>query len=242
MADFEDDEEDNAINEDMNKFNELGLILDSENLYTNQTNKSNKGRQNNNKTSLNYSLNFHNKISDNLANDSQEEIDENNDAEPEDLVGRNQDKLNNTLDDIWTIHIYGRKDPGEKYIPLSKNAKFFERILHPIQYGSLRGSIFGLSSMCLGAGSMLLAKRCQQFGLVNFLVLLILGGLMAYSCLVMMIKVGKNVKEKNYSKVVKNYFRKKSRGFNRYYYCYFSFWSTHFLSSNYLSDNRSSSL
>ena len=38
-----------------------------------------------------------------------------------------------------------------------KNAKFFERILHPIQYGSLRGSIFGLSSMCLGAGSMLLA-------------------------------------------------------------------------------------
>ena len=91
----------------------------------------------------------------------------------------------------------------KKYIPLSKNAKFFERILHPIQYGSLRGSIFGLSSMCLGAGSMLLAKRCQQFGLVNFLVLIILGGLMSYWCLVMMIKAGKNVKEKNYSKVVK---------------------------------------
>jgi len=28
-----------------------------------------------------------------------------------------------------------------------KKAKFFERILHPIQYGSLRGSIFGLSSI-----------------------------------------------------------------------------------------------
>ena len=202
MADFEDDdEEDNIINEDMNKFNELGLIRDSD--YANQINYSDKGKPNINKTSLNYSLNIHNKISDNLANDSQEEIDENNDAEPEDLVGRNQDKLNNTLDDIWTIHIYGRKDPGEKYIPLSKNAKFFERILHPIQYGSLRGSIFGLSSMCLGAGSMLLAKRCQQFGLVTFLVLIILGGLMAYWCLVMMIKAGKNVKEKNYSKVVK---------------------------------------
>ena len=118
MADFEDDDEDNIIKEDMNNFNELGLIRDSENLYTNQTNNSDKVRPNNNKTSLNYSLNFHNKISDNLANDSQEEIDENNDAEPEDLVGRNQDKLNNTLDDIWTIHIYGRKDPGEKYIPL----------------------------------------------------------------------------------------------------------------------------
>ena len=159
MADFEDDdEEDNIINEDMNKFNELGLIRDSD--YANQINYSDKRKPNINKTSLNYSLNIHNKISDNLANNSQEEIDENNDAEPEDLVGRNQDKLNNTLDDIWTIHIYGRKDPGEKYIPLSKNAKFFERILHPIQYGSLRGSIFGLSSMCLGAGSMFLAKRC----------------------------------------------------------------------------------
>ena len=31
MADFEDDdEEDNIINEDMNKFNELGLIRDSD--------------------------------------------------------------------------------------------------------------------------------------------------------------------------------------------------------------------
>ena len=86
------------INEDRNKFNELGLIRDSD--YANQKIYSDKGKPNNNKTSLNYSLNIHNKISDNLANDSQEEIDENNDAEPEDLVGRNQDKLNNTLDDI----------------------------------------------------------------------------------------------------------------------------------------------
>ena len=173
MADFDDDE-DNVINEDMSKFNELGLMRDTDNLYNN--NFSDKGKPTTNRSVLNNSLNLHNKIRENLANDSQEEIDENNDAEPEELVGHNQDKLNNTLDDIWTIHIYGRKDPGEKYIPLSKNAKFFERILHPIQYGSLRGSIFGLSSMCLGAGSMLLAKRCQQLGFVNFLVLIILGG------------------------------------------------------------------
>ena len=53
-------------------------------------------------------MSIHNKITDNLVNDSQEEIEENNDAEPEDLVGHNQDILNNTLDDIWTIHIYGR--------------------------------------------------------------------------------------------------------------------------------------
>ena len=206
MADFdEDDEEDNVINEDMSKFNELGLMRDSEDGYNNNKiniNSSDKGKPSN-RSVFNNSLNLHNKIRENLANDSQEEIDENNDAEPEELVGRNQGDLNNTLDDIWTLHIFGKRDPDEKYIPLSKNAKFFDRILHPIQYGSLRGSIFGLSSMCLEASSMLLAVRGQQFGMVNFLIFLILGALNAYWCLIMMIKAGKNIKEKNYSKVVK---------------------------------------
>ena len=206
MADFdEDDEEDNVINEDMNKFNELGLMRDSEDGYINNNinmNSSDKGKPSN-RSVFNNSLNLHNKIRENLANDSQEETDENNDAEPEELVGRNQGDLNNTLDDIWTLHIFGKRDPDEKYIPLSKNAKFFDRILHPIQYGSLRGSIFGLSSMCLEASSMLLAVRGQQFGMVNFLIFLILGALNAYWCLIMMIKAGKNIKEKNYSKVVK---------------------------------------
>ena len=206
MADFdEDDDEDNVINEDMNKFNELGLMRDSEDGYNNNNinmNSSDKGKPSN-RSVFNNSLNLHNKIRENLANDSQEEIDENNDAEPEELVGRNQGDLNNTLDDIWTLHIFGKRDPDEKYIPLSKNAKFFDRILHPIQYGSLRGSIFGLSSMCLEASSMLLAVRGQQFGMVNFLIFLILGAANAYWCLIMMIKAGKNIKEKNYSKVVK---------------------------------------
>ena len=200
MADFDDDE-DNVINEDMSKFNELGLMRDTDNLYNN--NFSDKGKPASNRSVLNNSLNLHDKIRENLANDSQEEIDENNDAEPEEIVGRNQGDLNNTLDDIWTLHIFGKRDPDEKYVPLSKNAKFFERILHPIQYGSLRGSIFGLSSMCLEASSMLLAIRCQQFGMVNFLIFLILGAACAYWCLIMMIRAGKNIKEKSYSKVVK---------------------------------------
>ena len=139
------------------------------------------------------------------ADDSQEEVDENNDAEPEELVQRDPDDMNKTLDDIFVLQMYGRRDPREKYVPFeSKNAKFFEKLLHPMQYGSLRGSIFGLSSMCLEAGSMVLAIRCKQFGMINFLVFLVLGGLVAYWCLIMMIKAGKNIKEKNYSKVVKN--------------------------------------
>ena len=170
----------------MKNFNELGLMRDSQ--EGNLSDSANRLNQFYNKTSLNLSTNIHNKIAEELAKDLDEEIDENNDAEPEELGGRNQDELNNTLDDIWTLHLFGRKDPDEKYIPLSKNAKFFERLLHPLQYGSLRGSIFALSSMCLEASSMVLAIRSKQFGMVNFLILLGLGALCAYWCLVMMIK------------------------------------------------------
>ena len=175
MADFDDDEEDNKISEGMNNLNELGLIRDSNNNsndFNLKINDSGNNKANiNNRTVLNNSLNIHNKIAHDLADDSQEEIDENNDAEPEELAPREDDDMNKSLDDLWAVHIYGKRDPNEKYVPFeSKKAKFFERILHPMQYGSLRGSIFGLSSMCLEAGAMLLAIRCQQFGMVNFLI------------------------------------------------------------------------
>ena len=209
MADFDEDEEKN-INEDISNLNELGLIRDSQNASSNRVNNSDYSNKKNNLTFLNNTLNMHNKITENLAEDSQEEIDENNDAEPEELIRHDEDDMNKTVDDIWAMQIYGKRDPNEKIVPFeSKKAKFFERILHPIQYGSLRGSIFGLSSMCLEASAMILALRCQQFGLINYLIFILLGGFLAYSCLVMMIKAGKNIKEKNYSKVVKTILGKK---------------------------------
>ena len=209
MADFDEDEEKN-INEDISNFNELGLIRDSQNASSNRVNNSDYSNKKNNLTFLNNTLNMHNKIAENLAEDSQEEIDENNDAEPEELIRHDEDDMNKTVDDIWAMQIYGKRNPNEKVVPFeSKKAKFFERILHPIQYGSLRGSIFGLSSMCLEASAMILALRCQQFGLINYLIFILLGGFLAYSCLVMMIKAGKNIKEKNYSKVVKTILGKK---------------------------------
>ena len=208
MADFEEDED--KVNEDIANLNELGLIRDSQNASSNRVSNSDYSNKKNNLTFLNNTLNMHNKIAENLAEDSQEEIDENNDAEPEELIQHDEDDMNKTVDDIWAIQIYGKRDPNEKIVPFeSKKAKFFERILHPIQYGSLRGSIFGLSSMCLEASAMILAIRCQQFGLVNYLIFILLGGFLAYCCLVMMIKAGKNIKEKNYSKVVKTILGKK---------------------------------
>ena len=204
MADF--DDPDNPLNVSENKFNSVGIVRESDNERRNTVSIVNFGKGNNPQRGLNQTLNAHNKIAQNLAaDDSQEEVDENNDAEPEELVQRDPDDMNKTLDDIFVLQMYGRRDPREKYVPFeSKNAKFFEKLLHPMQYGSLRGSIFGLSSMCLEAGSMVLAIRCKQFGMINFLVFLVLGGLVAYWCLIMMIKAGKNIKEKNYSKVVKN--------------------------------------
>ena len=79
MKDFEDDDEGKEINEDISTFNELGLMLDSD--YTNQNNLKDSGKNkfNSNKTVLNATLKIPNKLSANLREDSQEELDENND-------------------------------------------------------------------------------------------------------------------------------------------------------------------
>ena len=207
MADFDTEEEEDEIKDDPNNLNEMGLMRDTDIAHNDTVNVIGFGvakNMPNNLKGLNQTMNVHNKIAEKLDKDSLDELDENNDAEPEDLDAYDPDDMNKTLDDVWTLRIYGKKDPKEKYIPFeSKKAKFFERVLHPMQYGSLRGSIFGLSSMCLEAGAMVLAIRCYQFGMVNFLIFLVLGALVAYWTLVMMIKAGKNIKEKNYSKVVR---------------------------------------
>lgn len=142
-----------------------------------------------------------------LSPDSQDEIDENQDAEPEKI---NNDELNKTLGDIITKQLFGVKDPNEKPYEMKEGAKFFERIFHPMNYGSMRGSIFALSSMCLEAGTLVLAIRCEQFGMVNYLLAIILGGIIAYSTLVMMAKTGKRINKLDYSKVVNEVLGKKA--------------------------------
>ena len=191
--DFED--ENNSKNPEA-----IELVRDSEEIRRNTVSTFGFGKNN----KLNQTSNVHNQIAQNLAEDSQETTDENNDADPEELNQQDPDEMNKTLDYILTVRMYGKRDPNEKIIPFeSKNAKLLERMLHPIQYGSLRGSIFGLSSMCLEAGALVLAIRCKQFGLINFLLALVLGGLCAYWTLVMMIKAGRTVKQRDYSKTVK---------------------------------------
>ena len=201
--------EDNIMNEDMTNFKELGLIRDSNALHNSELNTSEVKKTDTDKTGATISVKFTNRLSENFTNEFlNEELDENNDAKPEEIAAHSP--FNNTLDDIWTLHMFGKRDQNEKQISFeSKKAKFFDRLLHPIQYGSLRGSIFALSSLCLEATSMVLGIRCKQFGLVNFIIILILGGILAYWCLVMIIKAGKTSKEKSFSKVVKSILGKK---------------------------------
>ena len=145
---------------------------------------------------------FHNQIAQNLEQNDSE--DENNDADPEDLIPKNPSEMNKTLDDIFTAQMFGTRNPNEKIVPFDpKRAGMFERMLHPMQYGSLRGSIFALSSMCLDTGTLVLAKKCKDFGLIPFLIAIIIGGSLAYWSLMMMIKAARNIKERDYSKVVK---------------------------------------
>ena len=154
---------------------------------------------------INETSNAHNTIAKTLG---YQEEDENNDADPEELDTHDTDDLNKTLGDIYTLQMFGKKDPNEKIVSFRRE-KLLDRMLHPIQYGSLRGSIFALSSMCLEAGSLVLAVRCEQFGLVNFLIAIVLGGLLAYWSLRMMIIAGRKIKGKDYSKVVKSILGKK---------------------------------
>ena len=203
MYEESEDTEENIINDDISNFNEMGLIPDS----TAISNKSNLNSKDNKKGHKDKTLPaksvkiIPNRLSKHLDDDSIDETEENIDADPEDIISPNS--RTKTLDDLWTLHMFGKNDPHDQNLFGSKNAKFFERLLNPMEYGTIRGSIFGLSSLCLEAGSLVLGNRCRQFGLANFIITLILGGLLAYWCLVMMIKAGKNLKEKSYSKVVK---------------------------------------
>ena len=116
MADFDGTE--SFLNNTENQFNSVGIARESEDTRRNTVSIVNFAQGiNKPKRGLNQTINAHNKIAQNLAYDSQAEIDENNDAEPEDLNARDPNDMNKTLDDIFVLQIYGRRDPKEKTIP-----------------------------------------------------------------------------------------------------------------------------
>lgn len=119
MADLEDE---NFLNNSQNQFNSVGIERESRNTVTIVNFGVSKPST---KKGLNQTINAHNKIAENLAKDSEDETDENNDAEPEELIQRNPDDMNKTLDDIWTLQIYGKKIPKKNIFRLSQKMQNF---------------------------------------------------------------------------------------------------------------------
>ena len=90
----------------------------------------------------------------------------------------------------------------EKSINIKKTC--FERYFGKMETGSLRGSIFGLSSIALGTGCFSLPLRCTQIGLINGIILLIIGAILSYWTLFCMQYAARKTQYKSYSTIVKD--------------------------------------
>ena len=77
------------------------------------------------------------------------------------------------------------------------------RIFSRMDEGSLRGSIFAMSSLALGTGCLTLPFRFGQMSVVGALVMLILGSMAAYWSLVIMIEASRKTNTMDYSRLVK---------------------------------------
>ena len=86
----------------------------------------------------------------------------------------------------------------------AKQRSFFNKVFGPMEAGSIRGSIFAISSLALGTGCLSLPIRFTQMGMVWGLVFLTIAGGIAYWTLTLMIEAAKNSKEKDYSRLVKD--------------------------------------
>jgi hypothetical protein len=79
----------------------------------------------------------------------------------------------------------------------------FNRIFSPMEAGSLRGSIFAMSSLALGTGCLALPKSFSHMSLSLALTVLLLGGTAAYWSLIIMIEASRKSQLTEYSRLVK---------------------------------------
>jgi hypothetical protein len=79
----------------------------------------------------------------------------------------------------------------------------FHRMFSKMEAGSLRGSIFAMSSLALGTGCLALPLRFSQMSMLCALIVVVLGSAAAYWSLVIMIEASKKTKSTDYSTLVK---------------------------------------
>jgi hypothetical protein len=84
----------------------------------------------------------------------------------------------------------------------------FERVLGPVDAGSVRGSIFNLTIFCLGSGCLNIPQKIGQMSLLVAFIDICLSGAATYMTLNLLIKSSKKAKKFNYGEVVEDYFGK----------------------------------
>jgi hypothetical protein len=88
--------------------------------------------------------------------------------------------------------------------PSEENRKsLMNRIFSPMDEGSLRGSIFAMSSLALGTGCLALPCKFGQMSFVVALVMLVIGSICAYWSLVIMIEASRKTNTMDYSRLAK---------------------------------------
>jgi hypothetical protein len=78
------------------------------------------------------------------------------------------------------------------------------RIFSKMEAGSLRGSIFAMSSLALGTGCLALPLRFMQMSMACALLVVLLGSAAAYWSLIIMIEASKKTNSTEYSSLVKD--------------------------------------
>jgi hypothetical protein len=93
--------------------------------------------------------------------------------------------------------------PVEDGINSEGRKSLYQRMFSKMEAGSLRGSIFAMSSLALGTGCLALPQKFEQMSFVAGVVLLFLGALASYWSLTLLIKASTKTKIYNYSRLVK---------------------------------------
>jgi hypothetical protein len=80
------------------------------------------------------------------------------------------------------------------------------RVFGKMEAGSLRGSIFAMSSMALGTGCLTLPQVFDRMSMLLAIIIIISGGIAAYWCLTILIIAGRRANVYDYSRLVKECF------------------------------------
>ena len=100
---------------------------------------------------------------------------------------------------------------------------FIERYFSKMEAGSLRGSIFAMSSLALGTGCLAIPSQFKYMSVLGGILIIIFSGLSAYWSLNIMILSSRKYQSTNYSKLVFHVFGKCQAAFLDYTILFYIF-------------------